>query len=234
MQGEDVDEATVQKVTQTYRQLVACLNAGDFLRVYALYTDDYLRRTLQTVELMSSPVPGHASARSTGNDGARRRERCSSARRWPVTARVETISSPDGVSTVIQAALEPVGDRLLIEDETVADVTAATPAAAAPPRPPVARNRLGAGAGCRPGHVGGHGQRHLLRAESAVHPGQYRCDGRIPNKGVTAAQLQHRRAGYQRRYRPGRYRGDGHQRPGRHLRVLLRRAWSPEPACLAP
>src|ERR671918_2604621 len=46
MEGEDADEATVQAVTQTYRELVACLNAGEFLRVYALYTDDYLRRTL--------------------------------------------------------------------------------------------------------------------------------------------------------------------------------------------
>src|ERR671921_485191 len=62
MQGEDADEATVQAVTQTYRELVACLNAGQFLRVYALYTDDYLRRTLtdrgiDPEQLQATPAP---------------------------------------------------------------------------------------------------------------------------------------------------------------------------------
>ena len=54
--GEDADEATVQAVTQTYRELVACLNAGEFLRVYALYTDDYLRRTLADVAQLEPRV----------------------------------------------------------------------------------------------------------------------------------------------------------------------------------
>ena len=44
MEGEAADEATVQAVTDTYRELIACLNAGEYLRVYALYTDDYVRR----------------------------------------------------------------------------------------------------------------------------------------------------------------------------------------------
>ena len=47
-----------------------------------------------------------------------------------VTARVETVSVPDGISTVIQSVLEPVEDRLLIADETVVDAAAATPGAA--------------------------------------------------------------------------------------------------------
>src|SRR5829696_1204798 len=62
MQGEDADEATVQAVTQTYRELVACLNAGEFLRIYALYTNDYLRRTLadsgmDLQQLQATPAP---------------------------------------------------------------------------------------------------------------------------------------------------------------------------------
>ena len=54
MEGEDADEATIQAVTQTYRELVACLNAGQFLRVYALYTDDYLRRTLADTRVVAA------------------------------------------------------------------------------------------------------------------------------------------------------------------------------------
>jgi hypothetical protein len=133
MQGEDADEATVQKVTQTYRQLVACLNAGDFLRVYALYTDDYLRRTLNdsgidVQQIQATPAPDQQEM--TALAGVSEVRQLAGGR---VAAQVETISVPDGVSSVIQAVLEPAGDRLLIEDETVVDATAATPAAGATP-----------------------------------------------------------------------------------------------------
>src|SRR5215211_7261011 len=62
MEGEDADEATVQSVTQSYRELVACLNAGEFLRIYALYTDDYLRRALSESgidleQIQATPAP---------------------------------------------------------------------------------------------------------------------------------------------------------------------------------
>ena len=82
MEGEDADEATVQAVTQTYRQLVACLNAGQFLRVYALYTDDYLRRTLadsgiDPQQFQATPAPDRGKSRRS------RRERGPSARGWP-------------------------------------------------------------------------------------------------------------------------------------------------------
>ena len=129
MQGEEADEATVQAVTQTYRELVACLNAGEFLRVYALYTDDYLRRTLadsgmNLEQLQATPVPDQREA--TALVGVSEVRQVAGGQ---VTARVETTSSPEGVSTVIQAVLEPVEDRLLIADETVVDAAAATPAA---------------------------------------------------------------------------------------------------------
>jgi plastocyanin len=130
MEGEEADEATVQAVTQTYRELVACLNAGEFLRVYALYTDDYLRRTLtdsgiDPEQLQATPAPEQRE--STALVGV------SDVRQLAgglVTARVETTSSPEGAATVIQSVLEPVEDRLLIADETVIDAAAATPEAA--------------------------------------------------------------------------------------------------------
>lgn len=41
--GEPADEETVRAVTATVRQAVACRNASDFRRVYALMTDRMLR-----------------------------------------------------------------------------------------------------------------------------------------------------------------------------------------------
>jgi hypothetical protein len=130
MEGEDADEATVQAVTQTYRELVACLNAGEFLRVYALYTDDYLRRTLSESgidpeQMQATPAPDRKEM--TALAGVSDVRQLAGGR---VAARVETISVPDGVSSGIQAVLEPVDDRLLIADETVVDAGAATPTAA--------------------------------------------------------------------------------------------------------
>ena len=83
MEGEDADEATVQAVTQTYRELVACLNAGEFLRIYALYTDDYLRRTLNDERNRSRADPGNAGSGSARSHSARWRQRCAAARRRP-------------------------------------------------------------------------------------------------------------------------------------------------------
>ncbi len=130
MEGEDADEATVQAVTQTYRELVACLNAGEFLRIYALYTDDYLRRTLadsgmDLQQLQATPAPDQRGATALVS--------VSDVRQLAgghVTARVETTSSPEGTVSVIQGVLEPVDDRYLIADETVVDAAAATPGAA--------------------------------------------------------------------------------------------------------
>ena len=130
MEGEDADEATVEAVTQTYRELVACLNAGEFLRVYALYTDDYLRRTLadsgmDLAQLQATPAPDQRE--TTALVGVSEVRRLAGGQ---ITVRVETTSSPEGVATVIQGVLEQVEDRLLIADETVVDAAAATPQAA--------------------------------------------------------------------------------------------------------
>ena len=41
--GEPADPETAAAVTATLRELFACTNAGALLRVYALFTDDFLR-----------------------------------------------------------------------------------------------------------------------------------------------------------------------------------------------
>jgi hypothetical protein len=64
-QGEPADAATSEAVTSTVRQLFACANGGDFLRVFALYTDDFLRDFLagtpvndEVIALFTaSPIP---------------------------------------------------------------------------------------------------------------------------------------------------------------------------------
>jgi hypothetical protein len=42
--GTPADVATLAGITATLRELVGCYNAGELLRSYGLYTEDYLRR----------------------------------------------------------------------------------------------------------------------------------------------------------------------------------------------
>lgn len=45
--GDPADQETVAAVTATVVELAACLNAGDFLRYFALFTDDYFRGVVE-------------------------------------------------------------------------------------------------------------------------------------------------------------------------------------------
>lgn len=127
--GEAADEATVEAVTATYRELVACINASDFLRVYALYTDDYMRRALgdQGIDLSQLEATPAADAEGgTALIGVSDVRRLAMDR---VAARVETFDPAVGGPTVIDSELVLEGDRYLIDDETVVDVAAeGTPA----------------------------------------------------------------------------------------------------------
>lgn len=74
--GTPVDDATAQAVTTAIRQLVACLNAGDYWRLLAAYSDRYVQVFLQayvdpatgvTQELYdayATPQPPEASRRT--------------------------------------------------------------------------------------------------------------------------------------------------------------------------
>ena len=53
--GTPADEATVAGVTATARELVACINAGDFLRFLSLFSDDALRRYAADLDLPLQP-----------------------------------------------------------------------------------------------------------------------------------------------------------------------------------
>jgi plastocyanin len=184
MEGEEADEATVQAVTQTYRELVACLNAGEFLRIYALYTDDYLRRTLadsgmDLEQIQATPAPDQQETTAL--------VAVSEVRQLAggfVTARVETTSSPEGVATVVQGVLEPVEDRLLIADETVVDAAAATPAAAG--ATPAAGGEEQAAAGAGAGEAVTVESYDIYFEPSALSiPAETDVTVSLPNDGVT-------------------------------------------------
>ncbi len=69
--GSPADAATVDLVTATAREGVACLNAGDFSRLFSLYSDQYLLAVwggvdgpdlsddaiAARIQALSSPVP---------------------------------------------------------------------------------------------------------------------------------------------------------------------------------
>jgi plastocyanin len=184
MEGEDADEATVQAVNQTYREVVACLNAGEFLRVYALYTDDYLRRTLANSgidleQIQATPAPDRQE--TTALVGVSDVRQLAGGQ---VTARVETTSSPEGVATVIQSVLEPVEDRLLIADETVVDAAAATPESAGATPAAGGQEQAAAGEGASEAVEVESYDIYFEPKELSI-PANSDVTVRLPNEGVT-------------------------------------------------
>lgn len=57
----DPDTETGRQITSVIETLVACLNAGDRLRAYALYTDAYLATILQPGDLPAIATPDSAN-----------------------------------------------------------------------------------------------------------------------------------------------------------------------------
>ena len=126
-EGETADEATAAEVGALYEQLIACVNAGDFLRVYALYSDDYVQRNLSE-ELLSTlpatPVPSEQSMQSEFG-GVLDARVLDDGR----IAALVTTSNPQSGEVILFAILRRDSDRLRIDEEQV--VEAETPTAAA-------------------------------------------------------------------------------------------------------
>lgn len=121
LEGETADEQTTNEVAMVYTQLVDCLNQGDYLRAYALYTDDYLQRNLSE-ELISSlhatPVPVEESTQSEfrGVLDARLMED-------DQIGALVLVSNPQSGDTVIRSILIRDGDHLRILDEMPVETT---------------------------------------------------------------------------------------------------------------
>jgi hypothetical protein len=71
-EGRPAAPETIAGITATLRELVACFNAGDVLRAYGLYTNDYLRRIYSTqdpltraaYDALTTPYPTDRDERS--------------------------------------------------------------------------------------------------------------------------------------------------------------------------
>jgi ribosomal protein S16 len=119
LEGEAVDEATVGEITELYETLVACLNDGDYLRAYALYTDDYLARNLsaETIgQLEATPVPVEESTRSEfrGVIDARAQDE------GRIVALV-MVNNPQSGDIIIRSTVVQEGERLRIDEESIVE-----------------------------------------------------------------------------------------------------------------
>ena len=118
-EGEPADDATVAEVEHLYQLLTSCLNAGDYLRAYALYTDDYLVRNLSEDvlnRLEATPVPVEDSTQSEFG-GVLEAVMLEDGR----IATLVTVSNPRTGDIIIHSILERDGDRLRIDDEMVVE-----------------------------------------------------------------------------------------------------------------
>ena len=123
-EGDIADDATTAEIADVYETMIDCLNRGDYMRVYALYTEDYLLRNLNAeslAQLEATPVPVEESTRSKFG-GVLDARVLDDGR----VAALITTSNPLSGDVIIRSTLVREGDVLRINDETV--VEAATPA----------------------------------------------------------------------------------------------------------
>jgi ketosteroid isomerase-like protein len=97
--GDPADPETVAAVTATVREYLACLNAGEFLRIYALVSGDYLRTQV---------VPNEPTA-----------EGLAAFRRGLATA---VAASPQPLPEAARTSLVEIGNVRMLEDGRVGAV----------------------------------------------------------------------------------------------------------------
>lgn len=125
--SDPVDEATLTGITATAREVVACLNAGDYLRVNALYTDDYLLRNFgqDDVEALSATPSPAATENQVLFRGLRDTQLLADGR---ASAVIQTTTPTGDVET--NTIFVQSGDRWLIDAESVVDAEQAGDAGA--------------------------------------------------------------------------------------------------------
>jgi hypothetical protein len=124
--GEPADKGVVAEVATFFQQLVSCLNAGDYLRVYALYSDDYLVRNLTQeaiASLTATPAPNEESMQT--RFGSVLDARFLEGGR---VATLITTSNPQYGELILFAILRPNGDQWQIDEEQIVESSAESPA----------------------------------------------------------------------------------------------------------
>lgn len=109
-QGEPVDEATLTAVSETARQFVACINAGDTFRSLSLVSDAFLRQQLGGV----TPT----------------REQLAALEEQLAAA---AVASPVALEAASQGGIIEVGDARRLEDGRIGAVVVVAAAGAATP-----------------------------------------------------------------------------------------------------
>lgn len=126
-EGDAADETTTADVAALYATLIDCLNRADYLRAYALYSEEYLLADLsaETIsQLEATPVPAEESTRTEFGGVLEARVRDDGA----VVALVTT-SNPNTGEVLIRTTMTREDEGLRIADEVIIEAeTPATPA----------------------------------------------------------------------------------------------------------
>jgi hypothetical protein len=96
--GEPADDATTAEVTATIREITACANANAFLRMFALYSDAYLARSMASEDLNPDALALFATPIAPQAADAR------------ISIAIEAITTlPDGRASVVVTSRSPLG-----------------------------------------------------------------------------------------------------------------------------
>jgi hypothetical protein len=127
--GQPADAETLAAVAALAREATSCGNAGDYRRVFALYTDNGLRVFAADRGMAAEQLAGFLAATPVplpeeSWQGVRVRDVCiqSDGR---VTAFID-FRSPQGIGTVFVGLVQQ-GDRYLVDSEVVVPQAPATP-----------------------------------------------------------------------------------------------------------
>lgn len=125
-EGEPADQVVIDGVTRTVRESVACRNAGDFARAYALLSDDMLRHLFGQETLIPPEVQALLADR----------QRVSKSARLAIVSLSDFTIYPDGRASAVvvtentahvfrdQLLLVNTDDRWLIDAVIASQVTA--------------------------------------------------------------------------------------------------------------
>lgn len=126
-EGETASDEDVAQITGVYGTLVDCLNTGDFLRIAALYTDDYLLRNFSPEAIQAMEATPQAEGAETQTEFVAVQDaRVLGDDRL---AALIVTQNPETGEIVTYSELVRSGDQLLIDREEVISIGSATPVA---------------------------------------------------------------------------------------------------------
>ena len=133
--GSPADDATVTEIVATARELIACNNAGEFTRVLAFYTDDFIREAFGGDPALAAQVAASFATPAAPLPAAAHTELLDvRGVRVLADGRVgAVIEDRDPQRTVVFFMIfVHVGDRWLVDGQ-IAIQAAATPSVGTPP-----------------------------------------------------------------------------------------------------